>query len=305
MEFKIEEKQNVEIKLVEDENVLAEATCFYVGTPEVNGQRIGTIGELTISDNEAGTKLLEECERILKEKGVKQIVAPMNGNTWKQYRSLKWSNGDAPFVMEKVSPADYNALFEAAGFKEIDEYTSTKGKVKDYFDNEILDEIEKRLSDENIVIRKFEKTKAIEELKKIYNVSVQSFCRNPFYTPIDEDNFIAQYTPFIEMVDDDLILIAEKEGKEIGFLFAIPDFNEMQTKGKISTLILKTVAVLPEYEDMAIGNVMNRIIAKKALEKGFEDWIYAFMYKDNTSQKLAERNGTQTMREYVLFGKDL
>ena len=305
MEFKIEENQNVEIKLVEGEDVLAGATCFYAGTPEVNGQRIGTIGELTISDNEVGVKLLDECERILKEKGVKQIVAPMNGNTWKQYRSLKWSNGDDPFVMEKVSPVEYNEVFEKAGFKEIDEYTSTKGKVKDYFDNEILDEIEKRLADENITIRKFEKAKAVEELKKIYNVSVKSFCRNPFYTPIDEDNFIAQYTPFIEMVDDELILLAEKDGEEIGFLFAIPDFNEMQTKGKMSTLILKTIAVLPEYEDMAIGNVMTRMIAKKAIDKGFEDWIFAFMFKDNTSQKLAERNGTQTMREYVLFGKDL
>ena len=305
MEFKIEENQNVEIKLVEGEDVLAGATCFYAGTPEVSGQRIGTIGELTISDNEAGVKLLDECERILQEKGVKQIVAPMNGNTWKQYRSLKWSNGDAPFVMEKVSPVEYNEVFEKAGFKEIDEYTSTKGKVKDYFDNEILDEIEKRLADENITIRKFEKAKAVEELKKIYNVSVKSFCRNPFYTPIDEDNFIAQYTPFIEMVDDELILLAEKDGEEIGFLFAIPDFNEMQTKGKMSTLILKTIAVLPEYEDMAIGNVMTRMIAKKAIDKGFEDWIFAFMFKDNTSQKLAERNGTQTMREYVLFGKDL
>ncbi len=262
MEFKIEEKQNVEIKLVEGEDILAEATCFFTGTPEVNGERIGTIGELTINDNEAGVKLLEECERILKEKGVKQIVAPMNGNTWKQYRCLKWSNGDAPFVMEKVSPAEYNPVFEMAGFKEIDEYTSTKGKVKDYFDNEILDEIESRLADENIVIRKFEKAQAIEELKKIYSVSIKSFCRNPFYTPIDEENFIAQYTPFIDMVDNDLILIAEKDGEEIGFLFAIPDFNEMQTKGKISTLILKTIAVLPEYEDMAIGNVMNRIIFK-------------------------------------------
>lgn len=305
MEFKIEEKDNIEIKLVEEDNVLAEATCFYKATPEVNGQRIGTIGELTINDDEAGVKLLNECERVLKEKGVKQIVAPMNGNTWKQYRTLKWSNGDNPFVMEKVSPIEYNAVFEKAGFNEIDEYTSTKGKVKDYFDNEILDEIEKRLADENIVIRHFEKANALDELKKIYNVSVKSFCRNPFYTPIDEENFIAQYTPFIDMIDEELIYIAEKDGKEIGFLFSIPDFNEMKTKGKISTLILKTVAVLPEYEDMAIGNVMNRMIAKKAMEKGFEDWIYAFMYKDNTSQRLAQRNNTQLLREYVLFGKDL
>jgi ribosomal protein S18 acetylase RimI-like enzyme len=91
----------------------------------------------------------------------------------------------------------------------------------------------------------------------------------------------------------------------VPFLFAIPNLIEMQTKGKINTLILKTIAVLPEYEDLGLGNVMTRKIAKLAIDKGYRDWIFAFMYKDNTSQKLAKRNGTSVIREYALYGKDL
>ena len=107
------------------------------------------------------------------------------------------------------------------------------------------------------------------------------------------------------MVDEEFILIAEKEGKEVGFVFCIPDFNELKREGKLSTLILKTIAVLPEYEDLAIGNIMLRHIAKTAPNKNFEKWIFAFMYSNNTSQKMAKRNKTEIIREYALYGKEL
>ena len=107
------------------------------------------------------------------------------------------------------------------------------------------------------------------------------------------------------MVDVELILIAEKEGQEVAFVFCIPDFNELKREGKLRTLILKTIAVLPEYEDFAIGNILLRHIAKIAQSKNFEKWIFAFMYSNNTSQKMAKRNKTEVIREYALFGKEL
>ena len=100
-------------------------------------------------------------------------------------------------------------------------------------------------------------------------------------------------------------MIAEKEGKEVAFVFCIPNLAEMQRGEKIHTLILKTIAVLPEYEDLGIGNVMLRKIAKVAKEKGFEDWIFAFMFKENTSQKMAARNNSHIIREYVLYCKEI
>ena len=306
MACKIENGDGITIiKLIEDFIEKGSATCYYSNTPEVDGKHIGAIGELKIDGNEVGLELLNRCEEIFREKGISKIVAPMNGNTWKQYRTIKQTSDEPPFLMENVSPIEFNEIFETAGYYETGTYTSTKGKIENYYNDEVLDEIDRIIQNEGITIRTLDKNNGVEDLRKIYNVSVESFARNPFYTPIDEIDYLEQYTSYLDKVDEDFILLAEKDGKEIGFLFAIPNLIEMQTMGKIDSLILKTIAVLPEYENLGLGNAMTRIIARKAIDKGYKNWIFAFMYKDNTSQKLAERNGTHTIREYALYGKDI
>ena len=306
MECKIENGDGITIiKLIEDFIEKGSATCYYSNTPEVDGKHIGAIGELKIDGNEVGIELLNRCEEIFREKGISKIVAPMNGNTWKQYRTIKQTSEEPPFLMENVSPIEFNEIFETAGYYETGTYTSTKGKIENYYNDEVLDEIDRIIQNEGITIRTLDKNNGVEDLRKIYNVSVESFARNPFYTPIDEIDYLEQYTSYLDKVDEDFILLAEKDGKEIGFLFAIPNLIEMQTMGKIDSLILKTIAVLPEYENLGLGNAMTRIIARKAIDKGYKNWIFAFMYKDNTSQKLAQRNGTHTIREYALYGKDI
>lgn len=306
MECKIENGDGITIiKLIEDFIEKGSATCYYSNTPEVDGKHIGAIGELKIDGNEVGLELLNRCEEIFREKGISKIVAPMNGNTWKQYRTIKQTSEEPPFLMENVSPIEFNEIFETAGYYETGTYTSTKGKIENYYNDEVLDEIDRIIQNEGITIRTLDKNNGVEDLRKIYNVSVESFARNPFYTPIDEIDYLEQYTSYLDKVDEDFILLAEKDGKEIGFLFAIPNLIEMQTMGKIDSLILKTIAVLPEYENLGLGNAMTRIIARKAIDKGYKNWIFAFMYKDNTSQKLAQRNGTHTIREYALYGKDI
>ena len=283
MEFKIENGDGfTKIRIIEDFIDTASATCFYSRTPEVDGKHIGAIGELKMDNKEVGLELLNKCEEIFKE-----------------------TTDEPPFLMENVSPIEFNEIFEAAGYYETGTYTSTKGRISDFYNENVLDEIEKIIKDEGIVIRKLDKTNGVEDLRKIYNVSVKSFARNPFYTPIEERDYLEQYTNYLDKVDEDFILLAEKDGKEVGFLFAIPNLIEIQSKGKIETLVLKTIAVLPEYESLGIGNVMTRMIARKAIDKGYKNWIFAFMYKDNTSQKLAQRNGTHIIREYALYGKDI
>lgn len=306
MEFKIEnQEKNIKVVLIDNQKEIAKAICYFENTPQVENKNIGCIGEFEAETEEAGVKILGECERILKEKGIALIVAPMNGNTWKKYRTLKYSRGDSLFLLENVNSIEYNEILKKAGFKELHTYTSTKGLIKNAYKSEALELAEENLKQENIIIRNFNKENYIEDLKKIYNVSKVSFNRNPFYTPIMEDEFIKQYEPYINMVDEDLILIAEKDGHEVAFVFCIPNFNEAKENKKIKTLILKTIAVLPQYEYLALGNILLSKIAKIAEQKEFEEWIFAFMYSNNTSQKMAKRNGTEIIREYALYGKGI
>ena len=306
MEFKIEEQgKDIKVVLINEEKEVAKATCYFENTPIVNNKNIGCIGGFETEDRKAGVEILNKCEEILKEKNVSLIVAPMNGNTWKKYRTMKYTNGDDLFLLENVNPMEHNEILIEAGFEEIDTYTSTKGFIKDAYRSEALDLAEENLKNENIIIRNFNKENYIEDLKKIFNVSKQSFTRNPFYTPIEEEDFLKQYEQYVAMCDEELILIAEKDGEEIGFVFCVPNFNEAKEGKKIETLILKTIAVLPEYEYLAIGNVLLNKISKVAETKGFLKWIFAFMYSNNTSQKMAKRNGTEVIREYALYGKEL
>ncbi len=306
MELKIiNEGKNIKVILYDEQTEIAKATCYFKDTPKVNEKNIGCIGEFECRDKKTGIQILEKCEEILKKEKVELIVAPMNGNTWKKYRTLKYTNGEDLFLLENVNPIEHNEILLQAGFKELYTYTSTKGLIKNAYQSEAFDIAEEELKSENITIRNFNKQKSQEDLRKIYNVSKESFSRNPLYTPITEEEFIKQYEQYIDMVDEDLILIAEKENKEIGFVFCIPNFEELKKGKKLQTLILKTIAVSPKYEYLAIGNVLLNRIAKIAKDKNFKEWIFAFMYSNNTSQKMAKRNKTEVIREYAIYGKEV
>ena len=85
----------------------------------------------------------------------------------------------------------------------------------------------------------------------------------------------------------------------------MPNINMEKPDAKINAIILKTIAVKPEFEDYALGNIMLNKIKEEALELGYRDWIFAFMYKNNTSQRMSARNKAKDIREYSLFGKEL
>ena len=98
MDFIINEiEKNIEVILMQNEKQVAKAICYYKDTPKIDGEKIGTIGDLEITQKEVGELLIRKCEEILKQKGVEYVVAPMNGNTWKQYRTLKYTNGEPNF----------------------------------------------------------------------------------------------------------------------------------------------------------------------------------------------------------------
>ena len=293
------------IILYEEEKQVAAATCFYKGTPKINGENIGTIGEIEGNDKTALVELIKECIKVLKVNKRNYVVAPMNQTTWKKYRTILDTSNENTFLLENVDPIEYNNVFLNTNFKIIHTYTSNKGKIKDSYNSDIFQIIEENIKKENIIIRKINKSDIYTDLEKIYNICIKSFCNNPLYTDISKQEYIKQYEKYIDILDDDFILIAEKDGNEIAFVFCMPNYNELKEKKKVTTLILKTIAVIPEYEEIGIGNLLLKRIENTAKEKGYIDWIFAFMYDKNTSQKMAKRNNAEIIRKYALYGREI
>jgi predicted N-acetyltransferase YhbS len=100
------------------------------------------------------------------------------------------------------------------------------------------------------------------------------------------------------------MLVAEdKEGECCGFIFAIPDYQQLQRGEKLSRLIVKTLAVSAKRRSAGLGSILVEEVQKKAIEKGFTEAIHALMYSQNNSTNIGKFS--RVMRRYTLYKKEL
>ena len=90
----------------------------------------------------------------------------------------------------------------------------------------------------------------------------------------------------------------------IGYVFGIPDYAELQYKGKIETMILKTIAVSPKYNGKGMGYILIDELVKETEKSGYKNVIYALMYEKNISKNIGLLLGYE-LRRYTLFIKEL
>ena len=78
----------------------------------------------------------------------------------------------------------------------------------------------------------------------------------------------------------------------------------MDIKRKIDTIILKTIAVSPEYNGKGMGYILINSLIEEAEKEGYENVIYALMHESNVSKNIGLLLGNM-LRRYTLFIKEL
>jgi GNAT superfamily N-acetyltransferase len=141
-------------------------------------------------------------------------------------------------------------------------------------------------------------------MQKIYAVSQVSFRQNFLYTEIPEAEFISMYEPLFSAVRPELVLIAERGGQCVGYLFAIPDLAQKARGLDVDTFIIKTVSILPQPEIRGLGTLLVARAQQLGHEMGFRRCIHALMFEDNISLNIS-RHYAAIMRKYTLYSREL
>ena len=307
----VQHQPDIHLICVDDYNqVEARCSLWWSDVPEMEGEKLGIIGHFA-ADNENGDSdgstevLLNNACFRLKVEGCTRAIGPMDGNTWRNYRFVTDTgpNGktEPPFFLEPSNPASWPEYWLSYGFEPIAQYSSAITPDLNKQD-ERLPKVEKRLIEKGVIFRTLDLDNFEQELKRIYDISVISFSKNFLYTPLDEDDFITQYQKVKALVQPDLTMIAEKDGSPIGYLFAIPDVNEQQRGEQVKTIIIKTVAVLPENSHAGLGALLVDKVQQKAREMGFQRAVHALMFDGNVSRNISGHYA-DVMRRYTLFTK--
>lgn len=280
----------------------ARCSLWWSSTPSHEGQRLGYIGHYAARDAGAATELLRHaCEQLAPHADL--AVAPIDGNTWNRYRLLTERGTEPVFFLEPDNPDDWPAHFRENGFTPLANYFSALNDDLTRRDPR-TDELMSRLTTQGIRIRCLNLEGFEDELRALCSLSLVSFQQNFLYTPISEQDFLAQYLPIQAYICPDLVLIAEKEGRPIGFLLAVPDLLQARRGQAIDTVILKTMAVDPQYTGGGLGTLLLTHCQDEAARLGYRRAIHALMYEANNSRRIS-RHSARTIRRYTLFARPL
>jgi GNAT superfamily N-acetyltransferase len=96
------------------------------------------------------------------------------------------------------------------------------------------------------------------------------------------------------------LLAEDAEGLPVGLVFALP---EPSTPG--GTIIVKTLAALPQRRLAGLGSLLVERVHQAAREMGFGRVIHALQHQNNSSRKISSRHEAKVFREYALYEKHL
>lgn len=278
--------------------------------PLYQGQNVAFLGNYKADSDSCAfaVEMLHEAAALVeKESDARYLIGPINGNTWNPYRLVTDGFDKPAFALESYTDKAYPGHFEAAGFVSVAEYASSILPCKEDFCGS-FENLEREVAEKGIRVRNFDHSKVNEELDALYKISVEAFADNFLYSPITKDQFLSLYKPLIDIVDEELILIAEKDGIAVGYLFAIANKLLAPVNSVFNdSLVLKTLARVPGTKEElgGIGLYLTSLCHKRAKAKGFERIIHALYKNDNRSACFSNSQDIEVFRKYNLFAKEL
>ena len=288
--------------------LVGRCSLWWKKVPAYGGERVGLVGHYAVEDAAAGDRLLNQACQQLTEQGCTLAIAPIDGNTGQNYRFVVDAAMDhqplqPPFFLEPNHPQDWVNHLLTAGFTPLTTYYSGINSNLSYLDPAVAC-IQQRLTQRGIHIRpaRLDNLEAI--LTEIYEVAIRSFRRNFLYSQPSSSGFVDQYRALLPYIKPEFVLLAKQSNRLVGFLLAMPDWLQAQRGETIYTIIIKTVAVLPERAYAGLGHWLVAHCQQLAHQLGYQRAIHALMHEANPSRNLSDRYA-QPFRRYALFSKPL
>ncbi len=226
-----------------------------------------------------------------RDRGISVLKGPVNGSIWHQYRCIKETDSSVLFKAELFCESYYyDFLVSERPSTEILYYSASREKY-DVVLRMISEDSYEKLNIAGFSI-KTAKQVTLEELAAIATISKTVFQNSWGYTELNEQEFMQLYSS--EKLSEHLntLYLLYKGKNIIGFCST--------AKENTTTLILKTICILPAYQCLGLGNALAYKIHLDAKEDGFEKIIYALIREGNNIKNFP-KEGAVIFRRYAAF----
>lgn len=260
------------------------------------------------NDREVSAKLLAAAQEWLLSKGANTMIGPVNPST-NETAGLLVEGFDSPAVaMMTYNKPYYLELLEAEGFvKNVDllAYNLPTSSV-DKRSLQLKDSLRKRFLDRNIVIRNINLKDYNNEVEKILSVYNAAWEDNTGFVPMTDTEFKYLAKDLKMILDKDFCLVAEQEGKVIGFALAIPDINQVLIKIKRGRLLPTGIfKLLFGQKKINYVRVIALGVNKEHRRAGIEAFFYAEIIQKAMEKKLTGGEASWILENNEMMNKGL
>ncbi len=260
------------------------------------------------NDAEVAEKLINEAKKWLIRKGLNTIIGPVNPTTNDPSGLLVEGFDSPPVAMMTYNKPYYIDLLTANGFvKKFDllAYHLPTNTV-DKRTIQLKEVLSKRFEERNIVVRNINMRDFKNEVQKILTVYNSAWQQNTGFVPMTEDEFKYLAKDLKMILDKDFCLVAEKDGKTIGFALAIPDINQVLIKIKKGRLLPAGIfKLLLGLKKINYVRVIALGVNEEYRKAGVEAWFYAEIIQKAMDKKITGGEASWILENNEMMNKGL
>jgi len=281
----------------------------------------------TIDNSEVSDLLLDTACRWCSEKGMDEIRGPVNPSTNDECALLIDGFDSSPVFLMTYNPPHYRDKIESFGFQKAKDMYAYRIPSEVITDEKVMARLErmakliKQRSD--IVTRNINMKELASEVRKIEEVYNSAWENNWGFVPLTTEEFDYMADSLKMVVDPNMVLFAEVNGKPAGFTLTLPDFNQvlkkmngrllpfgffklLYYKKKIDWLRVIIMGVRPEYQKRGIDSVFYLETIRNGNKGGYGGAEISWVLEDNMAMRqTAEKLGARIYKTYRIYNKKL
>jgi GNAT superfamily N-acetyltransferase len=287
---------------------------------EFQGGCFGFFGFFECVDDQAVANALMAAARSwLLDHGVQEILGPMNPSTNYECGLLVDGFDSSPQVMMTYNPPYYSSLLEGAGLEKAKDLYAYHVPVGEVSAEKTLRVAEKGLKRNRFLVRPISLKRFQEDVEQVWTVYNAAWSRNWGFVPMTREEFLHSAAEMKSILDPELILIGEVDGRTAGFALALPDINValkyaegrlfplgllkiLYHKRSIKRLRVLALGVVKEFQTAGVAAGFYSALIRRAQQAGYVDAELSWILEDNVlMNRSLEALGARRYKTYRIY----
>jgi GNAT superfamily N-acetyltransferase len=280
-------------------------------------------GFFEAEDRQAAEALLDKVEERARELGRDAVRGPAN-HSMNDGAGFQMDAFDTdPYVMMPHNPPEYPRWVEAAGYRKVKDLYAWRFESSRELGERIGRLAERVRRRQPLTVRPVDRRRFGEELTVVKHLYDEAWEKNWGFVRYTDAEFDHLAGELRLILDTDLALFVEIDGKPVGMGICLPDANQVLKRARgrlfphgaiaflrrgkiIDRLRLAILGVLAEHRGKGLEAVIIHELYKRAIPKGYRECECSWVLEDNRAMNRGiAAAGAELYKTYRMYQKEL